>query len=218
MYDMIVLKYGKCGEACFISHIDLLRHVSRILRRAEIPVNFSNGFHPHALVYFSPPLVLGAQSEAEYLTVDTPMSARDALSAFNAAVPETLRASCAFEVDKNPNIQGLAYAADFVFDAPFADLGENIEITYDKKGENITENVGDKIFGAFNEDGKLKLRLASGNVSLRPDRLLPLVRLKTGKEIAITDVRKTAQFVRIQGGVKDVDAFLKEISGERPAD
>ncbi len=66
---MLTLKYCKAGSACFISHIDLLRHVSRILRRAGITVNYSQGFNPHALVYFSPPLGVGVSSVAEYLTI-----------------------------------------------------------------------------------------------------------------------------------------------------
>lgn len=208
---MIVLKYSKTGSACFISHIDLLRHVSRILRRADIKVNYSNGFHPHALVYFSPPLGVGVSSISEYLAIDTDMGEKDVFERYNASVPETMRATEVFTCAKNPNLQGKAVCADYIFDTPYADidLSRGFEISYDKKGQTVREDVADKIFSVFDADGKLGLRLALGNITLRPDRIIPRLNEILGADISVTDVRKVKLYADINGKLMSADDYIQ---------
>ncbi len=208
---MLTIKYCKAGSACFISHIDLLRHVSRILRRAGITVNYSQGFNPHALVYFSPPLGVGVSSVAEYLTIDTDMNEDEVFERYNSAVPDTLRASGIFVCPKNPNLQGKVVSADYILDVPYKpiDLSGGFEISYEKKGQTVTEDVSDKIYSVFDEDGRLGLRLALGNTNLRPDRLIPRLNEMLGAEISITDVRKLRQYVEVGGALINVDDYLK---------
>ncbi len=207
---MIVFKYRKSGGACFISHIDLLRHVARILRRAKIKVNFSQGFNPHELVYFSPPLVVGVNSECEYLTIDTNMDKDEAFKRYNDAVPKELEVLEAFKSVKNPNLQANIVAADYVFDIPYQEinLGDNFIINYKKKGEDKTEDVIDRIYGIFNHNGRLALRLQAGNASLRPDRILSELNRRCNSNCALVDVVKIAQYVMIDNEYIDVDSFL----------
>lgn len=213
---MLTLKYVKQADACFISHIDLLRHTSRILRRADIPVKFSQGFNPHALVFFSPPLAVGVASEAEYLTIDTDITQEELLERYNASVPANLRAIKTYKCEKNPNLQGKIIAAEYVFDTHFCelDLTKGFEIEYMKKGKLIREDVSDKIFGVYSVDGKLGVRLAAGNTNLRPDRILPELNRRLGVEIAAADIKKTRQFVRRNESdeLMDVDDYLTELS------
>ena len=57
--------FAKEGLAVFISHLDLLRCVSRALARACIPVKYTQGFNPQPYLIFSPPLSLGYAGYAE---------------------------------------------------------------------------------------------------------------------------------------------------------
>ncbi len=206
---MIVLKYQKRDEARFISHIDLLRHISRILLRAEIPVKRSNGFNPHALVFFSPPLALGVTSMAEYLTIDTDMPAEEVLTRFNASTPNGLHAICAYGCEKNPNLQARVSAADYIYPYPYREIDfSRVVIEYQKKGETVKEDVSSKIFSARDEDGMLCLRLATGGVNLRPDRLLATLDGIYGIKGSVTDIIKTAQYVAADGKFVDVDDIL----------
>lgn len=209
---MIVLKYQKTGSVCFISHIDLLRHMDRVIRRGNINVNYSQGFNPHALMYFSPPLSLGISSIAEYLTLDSDMSIEEVFDKFNAAVPDDLKASKVFSSEKNPNLQARVVCADFVFDTPYkpVEFGENFEISYEKKGEVVTENVASKIYAFFDKDGKLAARLASGSVNLRPDRILKKLNEILGADLRICDIEKVAQYVDVDGKLIDVDEYLQK--------
>ena len=210
---MIVLKYRKTGSVCFISHIDLLRHMDRVIRRGKISINYSQGFNPHALMYFSPPLSLGISSIAEYLTLDTNESADVVFEKFNAAVPDDLKASKVFACEKNPNLQAKVTCADFVFPTAYRniDLSNGFIVQYKKKGEIVKEDVEDKIFAVFEKDGKLAMRLASGACNLRPDRILDKLGEIVGERIDPRGVVKIAQYVDVDGKIVDVDEFLQTV-------
>ncbi len=207
---MLVFRYQKTGSTCFISHIDLLRHVDRIIRRAHISVNYSQGFNPHPLLYFSPPLSLGVASDAEYLSIDSDMDKDEALEKFNGAVPDTLKASKVFQCQKNPNLQAKVVCADYVFPTSYVDINTDngFEIEYTKKGTIVKEDVADKIYAVFEKDGLLAMRLASGNQNLRPDRILSKLCQICGKDIPLGGVVKVAQYVDVEGKLIDVDQFL----------
>lgn len=199
---MIVLRYSRSGAARFVSHIDVLRQFSRIMRRAGVPVAYSNGFNPHALLFFSPPTPVGIGSSAEYVAADTPLSPEETLARYNAAVTEDMRASAAFYVPRNPNLAGRTAAADYVFPFPADayDFSRGLTLDYVKKGVRVTEEAGDRIFAVGEEDGRLKLTLASGNVTLRADRVFEAIAAAAGIEAAVTDVVKTAQYLKSADG------------------
>jgi len=57
--------YSKSGGARFWSHLDLTGTIRRILRRAEIDVAHSEGFHPKMLISYPPALPLGMEGLRE---------------------------------------------------------------------------------------------------------------------------------------------------------
>ncbi|MGD9223944.1 MAG: TIGR03960 family B12-binding radical SAM protein [Desulfobacteraceae bacterium] len=63
------LKYTKLGEARFFGHLELSHIFSRAIRRAQIDVEYSKGFHPMPKISFDDPLPLGIESEAEYMRI-----------------------------------------------------------------------------------------------------------------------------------------------------
>ncbi|MEW6203149.1 MAG: TIGR03936 family radical SAM-associated protein [bacterium] len=66
---LYLLKYRKCWEARFISHLDLLRGIQRALRRSALPLDFSRGFNPHPIISFvTSPLPVSYTSETELLS------------------------------------------------------------------------------------------------------------------------------------------------------
>lgn len=85
------VKYAKDGSARFIGHLDLVRIFDRAMRRAGIPVAYSQGFHPHPKISFGPPLPLGMRSSAEYadFSLSTPCPEAGALLA--RSLPEGMQ-------------------------------------------------------------------------------------------------------------------------------
>jgi len=64
------LKFAKKGEARFISHLDLMVAFNRALRRAKIPLAYSQGFNPHPSMSFGPPLAIGFESDTELADIE----------------------------------------------------------------------------------------------------------------------------------------------------
>jgi radical SAM-linked protein len=63
----IRLKFAKNGLARFIGHLDMIRIFDRTLRRSQIPVAYTQGYHPHPKISFGYPLPHGMKSIAEYV-------------------------------------------------------------------------------------------------------------------------------------------------------
>jgi radical SAM-linked protein len=72
--------HAKKGLSAFLSQLELQPLLERAMRRAGLPLAFSQGFHPLPLISFGRALPVGMESEAEWFsaTLREPMSA-DAL-------------------------------------------------------------------------------------------------------------------------------------------
>ena len=83
-----------------MSAIDLGRLWERALRKADLPIAYSEGFSPHPKVSFPDALPLGYASSGEYaeLTFAAPVALDDAVAALNAALPDGLAVLAATEV------------------------------------------------------------------------------------------------------------------------
>ncbi len=63
------LRYTKLGRVAYLGHLDLVRHLPRIFRRAGLEIFYSIGFHPKPDLSFGPALGLGIPSLGEVLGV-----------------------------------------------------------------------------------------------------------------------------------------------------
>jgi radical SAM-linked protein len=87
------LRYAKRGKLRFASHRDVARAFERALRRAALPVAYSQGYHPHPKISWVGAAPTGVASEAEYVEIQfaeqvDPEVVRTRL---NAALPDGLR-------------------------------------------------------------------------------------------------------------------------------
>jgi radical SAM family uncharacterized protein/radical SAM-linked protein len=63
------VRYTKLGRVAYLGHLDLVRHLPRIFRRAGFEIFYSVGFHPKPELSFGPALGLGIPSLGEILDV-----------------------------------------------------------------------------------------------------------------------------------------------------
>jgi radical SAM-linked protein len=63
------LKFSRGEELKFLSHLDLMRLWERALRRAGLPLAYSEGFTPHPQIALAAPLSVGVTSQAELMDV-----------------------------------------------------------------------------------------------------------------------------------------------------
>jgi radical SAM-linked protein len=65
----IRIRYAKRGPMRFTSHRDFARAFERALRRARVPIAYSQGFTPHPKISYASAAPTGVASEAEYLEI-----------------------------------------------------------------------------------------------------------------------------------------------------
>ena len=68
MYRMRIT-FSKFGKARWIGNLDLHRTWARILRRAKVPIAYSQGFNPQPRMQLASALPLGSMSECEILDI-----------------------------------------------------------------------------------------------------------------------------------------------------
>lgn len=111
--------FARGDELKYITHLDLMRTWERALRRAEIPVAYSEGFSPHPQMSLAAPLPVGTTSEGELLDVwlSRPMTPRAFLSQVAPSLPQGLEARAAQEVGMGlPALQADVRWADYEVD------------------------------------------------------------------------------------------------------
>jgi radical SAM-linked protein len=63
------VKFSRGEELKFISHLDIMRLWERALRRAGVPLAYSQGFSPHPQLAVAAPLSLGMTGDSELMDV-----------------------------------------------------------------------------------------------------------------------------------------------------
>ena len=59
--------FKKMGMSRYVSHLDLMRAMSRTVRRANLPLWYTEGFNPKPKMVFAAPLSIGTESKCEYM-------------------------------------------------------------------------------------------------------------------------------------------------------
>ncbi len=124
-FRKIQVSYEKTGPARFLGHLELANIMLRALRRAALPVKFSQGFHPKPKVSFDNPLPTGVESEEERMVVTVPqyVSPAAVMEGLNAQLPAGLRVhTCSTEVSPPPVISTfrVSFAAPVTLASPAA--------------------------------------------------------------------------------------------------
>lgn len=111
------VRLSKTGTARFFSHLDLQSALERILRRADLPIAYSQGFSPHPRISFGSALATGASSEGEFIDLELsrPVNPAEFLAQANAFSPRGLRFMEAREVPaKGDSLMALLDAAEYL--------------------------------------------------------------------------------------------------------
>ncbi|HEX5659610.1 MAG TPA: TIGR03960 family B12-binding radical SAM protein [Polyangiales bacterium] len=120
------IAYTKLGRTAFRSHLDLVRLLPRIFRRLDLPLYYSQGFHPKPEMMFGPALPLGVSSFAEYVDVKlvaTGLDARTIHERLTGAELEGIAFTDAVMLEQaDPPLSKAVDRADYVIGLPRASL------------------------------------------------------------------------------------------------
>ncbi|WP_353259173.1 TIGR03960 family B12-binding radical SAM protein [Prochlorothrix hollandica] len=102
--------FGKLGDMRLLSHLDLLRLWERTVRRAQLPIAFSGGFHPSPRIIPANALSLGSTSSAELLDLELTEERDPAvvLAQLQAHFPATIPVYSVTVVPDRPGVKSLA--------------------------------------------------------------------------------------------------------------
>ena len=97
------LRYERDERVKYVSHLDFVRVFGRAIRRAHIPVAYSEGFNPHPLLGFALPLSVGYTSECEIIeiTLSEEMAPEELKERLNDVLPDGIRILSAHEGKSN---------------------------------------------------------------------------------------------------------------------
>jgi radical SAM-linked protein len=118
--------FRKGERVRYISHLDVLRYWERCLRRAGLPLSYSQGFTPHPKLAFAGPLPLGFLAEAEVVdvTLDERIPALDFESRLAAETSPDLSVVRVAEISlATPPPQKALVWADYRVELPAVDPG-----------------------------------------------------------------------------------------------
>lgn len=105
----------------YTSHLDLQRTWERTLRRARLPLAYSQGFNPHPKINLGSALPLGFTSEAEIIEVwlEEQMNLEDIEAALTPVLPPGLEVSNIEETElRSPKIQNLIQTTKYKVSLP----------------------------------------------------------------------------------------------------
>ncbi len=214
------MSFEKTGMAKFISHLDTVRCITRAMKRACVPIWFTEGFNPHAFLTFAMPLSLGFESLCE--TVDfrlmEEVDLNELAKRINDALPVDMTVKEIYVYNTSPNdIRWAEYK--IIFNNPdncLIEKAESIlsadEILVLKKGKqgrkkvekevNIKEHI--KSFELNEDNGKLILNtVLSSGTSININPMLLIGALVKDTETDEQDV----DIIKIQSYKENMEEF-----------
>lgn len=201
--------YTKTGRMKFVSHLDMNRLMPRVIRKAGIPVWYTEGFNRHIYINYAVPLSLGFEGIYEIMDIrltDDDFSLEETLGRLNAAAPEGiefLRAAESFL----PTVD-IAFAQyELTFDPENAFLYEKLREFLskeavicqkkDKKGRIKEFDIIPKIKSAEFKGDKALLTLSAGNEgNLNPSLVLSAFFEQTNTAPVFCKVKRLMLFDR----------------------
>ncbi|MFN3479292.1 MAG: TIGR03936 family radical SAM-associated protein, partial [Thermodesulfovibrionales bacterium] len=104
------VQFQKTGLLKYLSHRELMTAIIRAVRRADIPVLYSQGFHPSPRLSFGPPLNVGVSGLREYFDMEVkaglPSNIKGSVLSLskdrlNETLPEGIRINDVFLIKKS---------------------------------------------------------------------------------------------------------------------
>jgi len=218
------VRFSKLGKIRFTSHRDVARMWERALRRASLPVAYTEGFSPRPKLSFGLALSTGHESLGEYLDVDLateqPLDLDEITSRLTRELPVGLDAQLAACIAPGtPSLQEAVTSCTWRIEAigatehrlcslvEAAVAAEQLPVTRARKGHTATDDVRPGILsvavtGPTPHGVELSAELATHPRSVRPSELV-LALDPTGSDLAEGRVCRTHQWMQLDGARRE---------------
>ncbi len=192
--------YNKTGDIKYISHLDMNRVFTRLLRRSGLPIWYTVGFNPHPKMNFALPLSLGFESESEIIDIriepdDFPCD--EVAKQLSAVMPKGLTVK--YAADPVMKVTEIAYARFLIETDGLPDLTDFFAqqtIITDKRTKSGTKptDIRPMIKDYEINGNNLVLILSAGAINLNPTLVLSTAAQYVGAEINPIKITRTNVF------------------------
>ncbi|MGB3533276.1 MAG: TIGR03960 family B12-binding radical SAM protein [Microcoleaceae cyanobacterium] len=196
--------FGKTGDMALVGHLDLMKLIDRVVRRASLPISFTGGYNPKPRIHSANALPLGATSSGEIIDFELTdkMKATVFQEKLVTVLPETLPIYQVETVDlKSPALSVIAEKATYKL---WVKAENNTSIQ--QWGSWIKEilNRSEILLEKTTKSGKIKV------LNLR-EQLFELELLLTPENTPVSWVQNDAEVVVIRycGGFKNDGTQLR---------
>jgi len=195
VFKTLKISFSKVDQAKYFGHLEMVNIFLRAMRRGDIPIKFSQGFHPKPKISFedSPPIGLESLNEHFYLIVSENFEPRSIVESLNKHLPEGLSVNdCQTVSTKTVHGNEKIYNYSIIMDKGFFDI---------KKLELFLESP-EFVVSRFNRKGRLK------KIDLK-DMILDIELLKPDK-LQMTLGSESGKIVRPLGVIKEIFKLTDE--------
>lgn len=173
--------FDKYGEMKFISHLDLLRFFERLFNKAEIPVKYSEGFHPRPKMSFGSPISLGTEAYNEIMDFETDaeISNEEVVKRLNESTVLGFKVNKVEEVPRKSSIMEEFTNMLYTVEGSQEDMDKLEELfnrdeileVREKKGKTVTRNLKERLKTFSREGNKISMEI----INTSPNSYLEMV-------------------------------------------
>ncbi len=164
--DKYRMLFSKTGRAVYISHLDLMRTITRAFMRAECRLKYSEGFNPHPNISIALPLSVGCESLCELMDfkMREELSCSEIKERLSDQFPEGIEVIDVYEAERKvKELKWLRVSGVFEYDERSAgEMAGRLNEFYASESIVITKKTKRGM-------GQSDIRPAIGEISFTPD-------------------------------------------------
>ncbi len=210
----------KTGSLQYISHLDLVRTMHKVIVRAGLPLWYTEGFNPKPKMVFAAPLSIGTESVCEFMDIrlNEYMDPAEAMNRLNANMTNEMQVIEAYYPEtKFTDLKWMSYTITVSSPVVSEELCKKAnelfslpEITVQKKNSDTTINIKPLVKSAsaeITDTGLVVNAILSADPSafLNPEYLVNALRSHTG--ILSSDDLMSESYTVMRNG-----AYLSDMS------
>jgi len=210
------LEFAKKGKLKYLSHLELNRTIFRAIRRAGLPVAYSEGFHPQPKINYATPLPVGMESEQEFMDMELTalgnFTPAQIVKRLNAELPEDINFNTAtfiplqlpslsaimekqrYIIYLKNSLVGLDIGSDEI-ERTVRDFLENrlTEVEFERAGKKKVVNLKQQVETIdIKDEFTLGLTLrSSAGVSIKPHEVMALLFQLPSEQASLISILKT---------------------------
>ena len=217
-------RFKKVGRLQYISHLDLVRTMNKILVRSKLPLYYTEGFNPKPKMVFAAPLSIGTESYSEFMDVRLTkrISPDEAMKALNANMTDEMQVIEAYYPEtKFTDMKWLSYTilintlnSSEKLAGECADYlnSDKVEVLKHTKSGEATVDIRPliKSVSATYNEGVIKLSAtisADPSAFLNPEYLIKALRERLGVLSADDITKEEYSIVREKAYCADMSEF-----------